>query len=78
MRSFRALVLRFDVIAGSSPPPHLSPLGMGVSIHTLELEIAFLDHPKRSRCNAFDLIEMRVVCRDKNNRKTHQIVNDGN
>jgi hypothetical protein len=32
----------------------------------LQLEIAFLDHPKRSRCNAFDLIEMRVVCRDKN------------
>jgi hypothetical protein len=35
----------------------------------------FLDHSKRSRCNAFDLIEMRVVCRViKTNIKTHQIV----
>jgi hypothetical protein len=43
----------------AAPPPHLSPLGMGVSIHTLARD-RFLDHPKRSRCNAFDLIEMRV------------------
>jgi hypothetical protein len=35
MRSFRALVLRFDVIAGRSSPAPFSVPGMAVSIHTL-------------------------------------------
>jgi hypothetical protein len=67
MRYFRALDLRVDVIAGYSIPV-LSLLGMEVSIHALARD-GFLDHLKRSRCNALDRIEMRIVCRDKNKQK---------
>jgi hypothetical protein len=66
MRSFHALVLMALLAA---PPPRFLywVWESAFSIHALE--IAFLDHPKHSRRNAFDLVEMRVVCRDKNKQK---------